>query len=668
MCGISGFLDLGCSNSADELQRIAMRMADTMRHRGPDDAGAWADPAAGIALAMRRLAILDLSPAGHQPMHSVSGRYIIVFNGEIYNHQDLRAELASAQPYHFRGGSDTEVMLAAFEQWGVKQSLDRFNGMFAFAVWDRHERSLTLARDRFGEKPLYYASLGDCFIFGSELKALCAHPGFLPEIDLASVALFLRYSCIPSPCSIYRKAAKLPPATLLKISSADLTATLQPYWSLHDHVSDALADPICCTDDEAVDQLDHLLRDAVRIRMRSDVPLGAFLSGGIDSSTIVSLMQVQSSVRVSTFSIGNHDRELNEAGEASAVARHLGTDHTELYVTPQQAIEIIPSLPRVYDEPFADCSQIPTILVSQLARRHVTVSLSGDGGDELFGGYNRHVWSETIRRRLYLFPRMLRSMAYQSIRTVPPDSWDSLFRACMPLTPVRWRHRMPGYKLHKLASILESPDVHDLYEKLVSHWLDPAEILSATPILTQSSISNGVSFRHAAEETMYLDTCRYLPDDILVKLDRATMSVSLEGRVPMLDPRIAQFAWRLHLNMRVRGHQGKWILRQVLCRYVPCEIVDRSKSGFGVPIAAWLRDPLRDWTEALLSESRLRHDGYFRVEPIRKMWREHLSGRGSWEYHLWDILMFQSWLDESRRTHNGSFSSQTDAPISLESA
>jgi asparagine synthase (glutamine-hydrolysing) len=537
--------------------------------------------------------------------------------------------------------------------------------MFAFAVWDRHERRLTLARDRFGEKPLYYARLGRTFIFGSELKALCAHPGFSPEVDLASVALFLRHSCIPAPYSIYRDVAKLPPGTLLRISANDFNSAPKRYWSLHDVVCEAISDPLRCSEHETIEQLDHLLRDAVRIRMRSDVPLGAFLSGGIDSSAVVSLMQAQSHARVRTFSIGNHDRELNEAGEASTVARHLGTDHTELYVTSEQAIEIIPSLSRIYDEPFADCSQIPTILVSQLARKHVTVSLSGDGGDELFGGYNRHIWAGTLHRRLHLCPRPLRVITARGIRTVPSHAWDSAFRACQSLTPVRSRHRMPGYKLHKLASIIESRDVHTLYEKLASHWLDPSEILSGAPELR--TVKNHPSFGHAAEEMMYLDTVRYLPDDILVKLDRATMSVSLEGRVPMLDPRVAQFAWRLPLHMRIRERQGKWILRQVLYRYVPREIVDRPKSGFGVPIAAWLRGPLRHWAESLLDERRLRQDGYFRDEPVRRMWSEHLSGKASWEYHLWDILMFQTWLDESHRAPSDPLASYHNAPTTVES-
>ena len=649
MCGISGFIDLSYATSAGELRSIATRMADTLRHRGPDDAGVWVDAEAGVALSMRRLAVLDLSAAGHQPMESSSGRYIMVFNGEIYNYEDLRDELSkSEQAYFFHGNSDTEVMLAAFEKWGVEQSVVRFNGMFAFALWDRRDRSLTLGRDRFGEKPLYYSRIGNRVIFGSELKALRAHPCFSSEVDHGTAALFLRYSCIPAPYSIYRNASKLPPASLLKVSACDFTSAPRPYWSLRDVVNEAVSNPLKCGEQEAVEQLDCLLRDAVRIRMRSDVPLGAFLSGGIDSSTVVSLMQAQSQVRIRTFSIGNHDREFDEAREASTVARHLGTEHTELYVTPEEAMAVIPSLPQIYDEPFADCSQIPTIMVSRLAREHVTVSLSGDGGDELFGGYTRHAWSDTLSR-LHRTPVFLRRLGAAGIRTISPDSWDALFQACRPITPLRWQQRMPGYKLHKLASILESHDTHTLYESLTSRWLDSTKVLPGISVLPELSENHRPRLQHVAEEMMYQDAVNYLPDDILVKLDRATMAVSLEGRVPLLDHRVAAFAWRLPLRIRIRERQGKWILRRVLYRYVPQEIVDRPKSGFGIPLASWLRGPLRDWAESLLGEARLRQDGYFTSAPIRKMWSEHLSGRMNWEYHLWNVLMFQAWLDESRR-------------------
>lgn len=649
MCGISGFLDLNHATPATELRRITMRMTDTLRHRGPNDAGVWADEGAGIALGMRRLAILDLSPAGHQPMESSSGRYMLVFNGEIYNYQDLRNELSHA--YSFRGSSDTEVMLAAFEQWGIESSVLRFNGMFAFALWDRQERNLTLGRDRFGEKPLYYARMGSHFIFGSELKALRAHPRFAGEVDRDAAALFLRYSCVPTPYSIYKHTNKLPPATLLKISSDDFASSPRPYWSLHQVVDEAVSHPFDGSEHEAVEQLDSILRDAVRMRMHSDVLLGAFLSGGIDSSTIVSLMQAQSRTRVKTFSIGNHDKEFDEAQDAAKIAAHLGTEHTELYVTSEEAMSVIPLLPRFYDEPFADCSQIPTLLVSQLAKKHVTVSLSGDGGDELFGGYTRHIWGDTLDR-LHRVPLFLRRFGAAGIRAIPPGGWDLLSQMSWPVTPARWRQRMPGYKLHKLASLLESRSVHSLYEKLSAHWLDTAKVLPGASVIPFLE-NNPPCLRHSAENIMYLDTIGYLPDDILVKLDRATMAVSLEGRVPFLDHRVAEFAWRLPLSMRIRQRQGKWILRQVLYRYVPREMVDRPKSGFGIPLSTWLRGPLRDWAESLLDERRLWQEGFFNPAPILKMWREHLSGKQNWEYHLWDVLMFQGWLDESRRTPDG---------------
>jgi len=650
VCGISGFLDVSHSHPAEELRDIAMRMADTLRHRGPNDFGVWADAEAGLALSMRRLAILDLSAAGHQPMESASGRYVIVFNGEIYNYEHLRNEsVKGGQAYAFRGNSDTEVMLAAFERWGIEPSVERFNGMFAFAVWDRAERTLTLGRDRFGEKPLYYSRNGSHFIFGSELKALRAHPRFTGEVDVSAIALFLRHSCVPAPHSIYTNTSKLPPAALLKISARDFAAEPQPYWSLNEVIKQNSFVPFKGGELEAVEQLDWLLRDSVRMRMRSDVPLGAFLSGGIDSSTVVSLMQAQSRSSVKTFSIGNHDKEFDEAKEASTVARHLGTEHHELYVTSKEAMAVIPSLPRIYDEPFADPSQIPTVLVSRLAGQCVTVSLSGDGGDEFFGGYTRHAWGDTLRRRLDPLPISVRKFGAAGLRTLAPESWDVLFRTCGRAIPARWQQRMPGYKLHKLASVLEIQDTHALYQRLSSHWLDTTKIL---PGVSEPAVPFGhqnQSFRHTAEHMMYLDTLTYLPDDILVKLDRATMSVSLEGRVPLLDHRVAEFAWSLPLNMRIRQKQGKWILRQILYRYVPRGLVDRPKSGFGIPLATWLRGPLRDWAESLLDENRLRQDGYFSHALIHKIWHEHLSGKASWEYHLWDILMFQAWMDENRR-------------------
>lgn len=647
MCGIAGFLEPNSRRSPEELEVVALRMANTLRHRGPDDGGAWADAEAGVALGMRRLAILDLSQAGHQPMQSSSGRYVIVYNGEIYNYEELRRELKAQDGVPaFRGHSDTEVVLAAFERWGVLDSLRHFNGMFAFALWDRQQRTLTLARDRFGEKPLFYSIVGGKLLFASELKALRAHPGFSAEIDLGTVALYLRHNCIPAPYSIYKNTYKLPPASLLTLSAIDLRSSPEAYWSMRESVEAGVSSPFEGDERDAIGELDALLRDAVKIRMYSDVPLGAFLSGGVDSSTIVSLMQAQSSFAVKTFSIGLHEHDYNEASDAAGVARHLHTDHRELYVTPQEAMAVVPLLPQIYDEPFADPSQIPTFLVSKLARQHVTVSLSGDGGDELFGGYNRHVWGGPLWRKLQPIPRSLRRLGSAGITALSPETWNFLFRTLKPVLPRDSQQRVPGFKLHKLASVMTSSDAYEMYYRFTSHWLSPGGVvLGAAEPPTLLTTRDLAQLPTATEQMMYLDTVTYLPDDILTKLDRATMAVSLEGRVPFLDHRIAEFAWRLPLSWRIRGREGKWILRQVLYNYVPRELVERPKAGFGIPLDSWLRGPLRDWAEALLDEGRLRREGLLDPKLIRKCWQEHLSGRRRWQYHLWDVLMFQAWLD-----------------------
>jgi asparagine synthase (glutamine-hydrolysing) len=626
-------------------------MVATLRHRGPDDGGAWTDRAAGVAIGMRRLAILDLSAAGKQPMHSASGRYVLVFNGEIYNCEDLRREILTlSNGLIFRGHSDTEVMLAAFEQWGVLESLRRFNGMFAFALWDRTQRTLTLARDRFGEKPLYYGVVGGRLLFGSELKALRAYPEFSSDIDLGAVALYLRRNCVPSPLSIYRGIRKLPPASWITVSAGELETEPQHYWSLHEVAERGVHDQFPGTEREAIDALDSLLRDAVKIRMHADVPLGAFLSGGIDSSTVVALMQAQSSSPVRSFSIGLHDREYNEASEAAKVAEHLGTSHTGIYATPHEALQVVPLLPEMYDEPFADSSQIPTFLVSRLAREYVTVSMSGDGGDEIFGGYNRHTWGGQVWRKLQPLPLSLRKLGSASLMLLSPDAWDSVFESLGPALPSSWRQRTPGYKLHKLASAMGSADANEMHDRFATHWDAPQEILLAGGPGMASQVGNGrcPELLSATEQMMYRDSVTYLPDDILAKVDRATMAVSLEGRIPLLDHRVAEFAWRLPLAMKVRGKEGKWILRQVLYRYVPRELIERPKFGFGIPLDSWLRGPLREWAESLLDERRLRHEGYFNPAPIRRMWEQHLSRKRRWEFHLWDVLMFQAWLDQGR--------------------
>lgn len=657
MCGLTGFWQPGgCAH--DEAAETARRMADALVHRGPDDAGVWVDAAAGVALGHRRLAILDLSPAGHQPMVSASGRYVIAFNGEIYNHLELRAELekvgaGTTASLSFRGHSDTETLLATIEAWGIEETLRRCVGMFALALWDRQARTLTLARDRLGEKPLYYGWQDGVFLFGSELKALRAHPTFVGDIDRGALALFFRHNYVPAPYSIYQGIHKLPPGTYLTVTEPQARARQMgepvAYWSFAQAVAEGQRAPFAGTDAEAVDEAERLLRQAVAAQMVADVPLGAFLSGGIDSSTVVALMQAQSSRPVKTFTIGFHEGEYNEAQHAAAVARHLGTDHTELYVTPEQAMAVIPRLPTLYDEPFADSSQIPTYLVAQLARQHVTVSLSGDGGDELFGGYNRYFWAQTLWRRLGWMPRTLRTAAAGALTAVSPAGWNRLFGLAGALVPRRLRYANPGDKVHKLAAVLATQGPEAIYHRLVSHWDAPQTLVlgASEPSTVLTDAARWPPVRDFRERMMALDTLSYLPDDILVKVDRAAMGVSLETRVPLLDHRVVEFAWRLPLSMKIRAVQGKWLLRQVLYRYVPQTMIERPKMSFGVPIDHWLRGPLRDWAEDLLDEQRLREAGYLDPAPVRRLWAEHLSGARNWQYHLWDVLMWEAW----RRTY-----------------
>ena len=645
MCGITGFLDLSHSHSSEELQALVTRMADALQHRGPDDCGNWCDPQAGIALGFRRLAILDLSPTGHQPMLSADERYVLVFNGEAYNFADLRQELLPLG-HTFRGTSDSEVMLAAVRQWGLEAAVRRFNGMFAFALWDRRERTLTLVRDRLGIKPLYYGWAGTTFLFGSELKALRAHPDFRVEIDRDALALYLRHNYIPAPHTIYRGIHKLTPGCILTVNPNQQPASQKPvpYWSAREVVERGLAHPFEGDEIEAVEALDAHLCRSVGLRMIADVPLGAFLSGGVDSSTIVALMQAQSHRPVKTFTIGFHESGFDEAKYAKAVARHLGTQHTELYISPEQARAVIPLLPKLYDEPFADSSQIPTFLVSQLARRHVTVSLSGDGGDELFGGYNRYFMLDAIWERIGWMPLSLRKLASSAAKAVPTCLWPTLFRFLPDLADFP----NPADKAQKLAEIIASPSPEAIYLDLVSHWKQPARVvLNAhepdTALLDRSRWADLTSF---TDQMMFLDLITYLPGDILDKVDRASMGNSLEVRAPFLDDhQTLEFTWSLPRQYKIRRGQGKWILRQVLYRYVPEELIERPKMGFGVPIDAWLRGPLREWAESLLDESRLRREGFFDPQPIRQKWLKHLSGGRNWQYHLWDILIFQAWLE-----------------------
>jgi asparagine synthase (glutamine-hydrolysing) len=654
MCGFSGFLISRGYGQNFDAKKVLHIMANSIVSRGPDSDGYWVDDTAGIGLAHRRLAILDLSPAGAQPMTSTTGRYVLAFNGEIYNHLHLRdllereGRLGSA----WGGHSDTETLLAGFEAWGIETTVKKCIGMFAFAVWDKESSTLTLARDRLGEKPLYYGWQGTgqnaTFLFGSELKALKAHPAFAAEIDRNALCLLMRHNYIPAPYSIYQGIAKLEAGCLLTVSLAQPEPKVERYWSAAEVAVAGCATPFTGMPTQAVDALEVLLKSAVQQQMMADVPLGAFLSGGVDSSTVVALMQTQSSRPVKTFTIGFNEEGYNEAVHAKAVAKHLGTDHTELYVSPQQAIDVIPLLPRLYCEPFSDSSQIPTFLVSQLARRHVTVSLSGDAGDELFCGYNRYLLANKLWQKLSVLPTGSRRLVARGLTAISPPRWNALLGPVQGFLPSSLRQANLGDKLHKAAGVLAAVSVDVLYRGLVSHWDDPASVVIGgteprTLLTGNAPLLDGLD---DIQRMMALDTLTYLPDDILVKVDRAGMGVSLEGRVPFLDHRVVEFAWSLPQSLKLRDGVGKWVLRQVLYRHVPKELIERPKMGFGVPIGDWLRGPLRDWAENLLDEPRLRREGYFHPGPIRKKWAEHLSGARNWQYHLWDVLMFQAWLEE----------------------
>ena len=638
MCGLAGFVDRSRRISADALQSIAVRMNDAIRHRGPDDWGAWADPEAGVVLGHRRLSIIDLSAEGHQPMHSASGRFVMVFNGEIYNFQEIRREL-DRHGHHFRGHSDTEVMLAAFEQWGVRSSLDRFNGMFAFAVWDRKTRSLYLSRDRVGKKPLYYGWAGNTLLFASELKAFRAHPAFEGRVDRASLALYLRHGYIPAPHCIYEGIRKLLPGGVLEIRDGDQGRNTEPeqYWSVLDAARHSLAQPLS-DPEEAAAELERLLRDATGIRMVADVPLGAFLSGGIDSSIVVALMQSLSSRPVKTFSIGFRESTHDEATHAKAVAAHLGTEHTELYVTPSEARDVIPRLPDMFDEPFADSSQIPTFLVSELARRSVTVALSGDGGDEFFSGYTTYVSCARQFEKYGHWPRSLRQLAAQTLKGVPAGLWDRVAGSLV---------QNPGARFSRLGSTLARDAVGSAYSAMVSHWEFPEKLTGVREPVTPFSSQDYERVAGGVIPTMMLiDSAVYLPDDILVKVDRASMAVSLEARCPLLDYRLFEFAWRLPMDFKRRNGEGKAILKDLAYKLIPRKLLDRPKSGFSIPIGEWLRGPLRPWAEELLNPDRLRREGWIDAGIVGDAWNMHLSGRIDWSTRLWTVLMFEMWLDK----------------------
>jgi asparagine synthase (glutamine-hydrolysing) len=648
MCGFAGVLTVGRPNDD-----VLWRMARALRHRGPDDEGVWRDETTGIGFAHARLSVVDLSASGHQPMHSPSGRHVIAYNGELYNHKDLRVRLNEKRSREglpmiaWRGGSDTETLLAWFDAIGIEETLKLGVGMFAFAAWDREARVLTLGRDRAGEKPLFYGVQGETLLFGSELKALKAHPSFRGEIDRAALDAYRHLGYVPAPKSIYRGIHKLPQGTFLSVRAGEPAANPVVYWSMQGIAVNGLSAPFAGTDEEALGELEARLADAVGLQQVADVPTGAFLSGGIDSSLIVALMQAQSTRPVHTFTIGFQDRSFDEAPHAKAVAAHLGTTHTELYVTPDQALGVIQRLPSLYDEPFGDPSQIPTFLVSQLARKSVTVSLSGDGGDELFGGYNRYL-QHSLVMKLLSCPAPVRRIVASGLTALHPHQFDRAYGVVAPMLPRRMRVRLPGDKAHKLAVVIGADSDAEVYGRLVSSWDDTTNVVlrvgaPANPGAAWCTLGRTWALE---DRMMLLDAISYLPDDILCKVDRAAMGVSLETRAPFLDHRVIEFAWRLPLHMKLRGGRGKWVLRQMLHKYVPAQLIDRPKMGFGVPIGAWLRGPLREWGDALLSEDRLHAEGYFRAAAITQKWEEHKAGRRNWQYLLWSVLMFQAWLAE----------------------
>jgi asparagine synthase (glutamine-hydrolysing) len=679
MCGFAGFL-LEKAGGLDDPKAVVTCMASTIAHRGPDDSGAWVDTQTGVALGFQRLSILDLSPAGHQPMASQSGRFVIAFNGEIYNHLELRAELEKVDPSFsennvnkWRGHSDTETILACFERWGVEATLARTVGMFAIALWDVQNRTLHLARDRFGEKPLYYGwtgcGVGRAFVFGSELKALRAFPGFTNPVCRQALVQYMRFAYVPAPRSIYQSIYKLEPGCVLTITgtlqlvevpstalrppSEHGSFSLRRWWSLTTLVQAKMSNPI--TDEvEAIKTLEQRLEHAVVLQSRADVPLGAFLSGGVDSSTIVALMQQNAKRPIKTFTVGFAEAEFDESPHAKAVAKHLGTDHAELFVTATEAQSVIAQLPTIYDEPFADSSQIPTHLVCRAASQQVTVAMSGDGGDELFGGYTRYFWGPRIWAKLAWVPYPVRRLMGKAISAMPVAGWDSLSQPVNALMAGDRGIARLGDKAHKLAAHLAN--VHhldDLYLSLVSAWQDPANLVRSDGAAFSEPISlladplpeSGLtSPANSPLRMMFWDSITYLPDDILCKVDRAAMAASLETRAPFLDHRVVELAWQLPLNMKIRGDHGKWALRQLLYKHVPPELIDRPKAGFGIPIGQWLRGPLRPWAESLLDEKRLQTEGYFYPTPIRQKWAEHLDGRKDNTPTLWVVLMFQSWL------------------------
>lgn len=647
MCGLVGFFS---SINYSESSVLLQRMSDAISHRGPDSAGSWVDAATGLHLAHRRLSIQDLSMSASQPMCSACGRYVIAFNGEIYNHLKVRNLLFQAGcSVAWRSHSDTETLVECFAFWGIEKTLKIIGGMFSIAIFDTQNKSLYLARDRMGEKPLYWGWQGETLLFCSEVKALKPHPAFKGNVDRDSLALLMRHNCIPAPYSIYSGISKLPPGSYIEIPLSDIckakSSVPQCYWSIDSLGCGDNLESFPTSDESVIDKTEIILKSVIDDHMISDVPVGAFLSGGIDSSLVAALMQLSSVEKVKTFTIGFDDKGYNEAIHAKAVAAHLGTDHCELYVSPADARNIIPSLPDVYCEPFADSSQIPTYLVSKLASRSVKVCLSGDGADELFGGYNRYLMAKNVWSFLARFPSPIRRTLSSFFKGVPPTCWDQFFSLLSPVIPEKYQLRMIGEKFHKLASVMGEESEASFYRNLTSHWKNPGSLVlqSSEPKTLVSDSSSWSEEAGFLNNMMLLDAQTYLPDDIFVKVDRASMSNSLETRTPFVDHRLIKYALNLPMNYKIRGNEGKWILRQVLYRHVPSSLVDRPKMGFGIPLGDWLRGPLREWAESLINEPRIVSEGFFNPSLVSEVWKQHLSGKQNNQHLLWNILMFQSW-------------------------
>ena len=650
MCGINGFYSKSLSNFDD----VIVKMNSAISHRGPDTNGAWSDKNLGIVLGHQRLSIIDVSSSGNQPMQSSSGRYILTYNGEIYNYLKIRKELEMNNAnIKWKGNSDTEILLESIDFWGIELTLQKIQGMFAFGIWDQKMRRLILARDRIGEKPLYYGWQGEgnnrVFLFGSELKALKVHPEFNGQINRDAIALQLRHNCIPAPYTIYKDIYKLLPGNYLELKHTDLKKELlgypKKYWSLTSSLMHGNKNQLKFNEDEIQKDLEENLKISVKKQMISDVPIGAFLSGGVDSSTVVALMQSQSHQPVKTFTVGFNESEYNEAKFAKKIAKHLGTNHTELYVSPKTAMEVIPKISTIYDEPFSDSSQIPTFLVSQLTKQHVKVAISGDGGDELFCGYNRYKMSEKFSSIFRFMPFTLRKTLASTIKSISPHNLDKILK----FIPILDQPTNFGDKIYKGADVLNTKNFSDIYYTLCSHWKNPTKIVlnSKEPGTLLTKFKPNINYLNTQQQMMALDFLTYLPDDILVKVDRAAMASSLETRLPFLDHNLIEYVSKIPHSLKFKNGHGKWILKKILNQYVPKSLTQRPKMGFEIPLGSWLRGPLRDWAENLLNEKRLNQENFFNTKLIRDKWLEHLNGKKNWHHHLWDILMFQAWLEKN---------------------